>query len=162
MKEKHISPEKFIIGFVLGSIFVAGIAFAFHFASEKVQEPKEAFGYAGEQYYARPENAPDIYVFPEEYMHDIVEAISLGEKPERSKVEYILKNTYRLMISDVYTDKEGYHDVCLECYAFLKGYLLLTEDEIEFLLENGDERYPTEETLSALADRVAERIGGLQ
>ena len=59
-------------------------------------------------------------------------------------------------------DKEGYHDVCLECYAFLKGVLLLEEAEIEFLLENNGERFPSEETLTLLTDLIAERIGGLQ
>ena len=95
-------------------------------------------------------------------MMQIMVDLDTGVKPYRSRVEYVLEYTYRLMVSDTYKDEEGYHELCLECYAFLKGYLKLEEEEIEYLLENEGERYPKEEVITQLVDLVHERIGGLQ
>lgn len=151
-----------MFSFALAGIVLMGVSFALYCISDNLMASKEPYGYAKESYYARIENAADIYIFPEEYMNEIIVALDTGVKPYRSRVEYVLEYTYRLMVPDTYQDKEGYHDICLECYAFLKGYLCLQEEEIEYLLENNGERYPNEEVLAQLTDLVAERIGGLQ
>ena len=138
------------------------ISFALYIVSEEMLGDAEPYGYAAEKYYERAENSDDIYIFPEEYMNDIVIALDTGVMPYRSAVEYVLEYTYRLMLSDTYRDREGYHEMCLECYAFLKGYLCLEEAEVEYLLENEGERYPKEEVITTLTEAIAERIGGLQ
>lgn len=151
-----------MFSFTLAGIVLMGVSFTLYCISDNLMASKEPYGYAKESYYTRTENAADIYIFPEEYMNEIIVALDTGVKPYRSRVEYVLEYTYRLMVPDTYQDKEGYHDICLECYAFLKGYLCLQEEEIEYLLENNGERYPSEAVLAELTDLVAERIGGLQ
>lgn len=148
--------------FTVAGVLLFVIGFGMYIMAEEMLGNKEPSRYAKETYYTRIENTDEIYIFPEDYMMDIMVALDTGVKPYRSRVEYVLEYTYRLMVPDTYRDKEGYHDLCLECYAFLKGYLKLEEAEIEYLLDNTGERYPSEEVIAQLTDVVAERIGGLQ
>jgi len=151
-----------MFSFTLAGMILIGVSFALYCVADNLSTPAEPYGYAKDTYYTRTENAADIYIFPEEYMNEIIVSLDTGVMPYRSRVEFVLEYTYRLMVPDTYRDKEGYHDLCLECYAFLKGYLCLKEEEIEYLLENNGERYPSEEVITELTDVIAERLGGLQ
>ena len=158
----HSFLWRVMFSFTVAGVLLFVISFAVYYISEEMLGNKEPSGMAKEVYYTRMENLGEIYIFPEDYMMDIMVDLDTGVMPYRSKVESVLEYTYRLMVPDTYRDKEGYHDLCLECYAFLKGYLKLEESEIELLLENDGERYPKEEVITQLTDLVEERIGGLQ
>ncbi|MBQ9123003.1 MAG: hypothetical protein IJY10_05860 [Lachnospiraceae bacterium] len=158
----HSFLWRVMFSFSVAGVLLFIIGFGIYFIADEMLGNKEPSGYAKENYYTRTENSEDIYIFPEDFMMQIMVDLDTGVKPYRSRVEYVLEYTYRLMVSDTYKDEEGYHELCLECYAFLKGYLKLEEEEIEYLLENEGERYPKEEVITQLVDLVHERIGGLQ
>ncbi len=151
-----------MFSFTVAGVLLFVVGFGVYYIADELLGNVDPYGYAKEVYYTRTENTDEIYVFPEDYMMEIMVDLDTGVKPYRSRVEYVLEYTYRLMVTDSYREKEGYHDLSLECYAFLKGYLQMEESEIEYLLENDGERYPDEEVITQLTDLVGERIGGLQ
>lgn len=151
-----------MLSFTIAGVLLFVIGFGIYYIADEMLGNVDPYGYAEETYYSRIENSEEVYIFPEDFMMEIMVDLDTGVKPYRSRVEYVLEYTYRLMVSDTYRDVEGYHDLCLECYAFMKGYLQMEEAEIEYLLENDGERYPKDEVVAELTDLIGERIGGLQ
>lgn len=142
-----------IISFSVAAVVFTVAAFGIYMLADNriARTPKEgtyAWKYAQESD-RRIENE-----MVREYMYEIVIAVDTGEAIRESALDYVLSNSYKILVDEA--DSRAAEQV----RAFMIGYLQMTEEEItQFAVEH--EYYSdTMAAREALVQKLLERLGG--
>lgn len=147
-----------VVGFGLAAFLITAAAFCIYMAGERVgQRTPRPDSYA-QKYLSKYTAEDTAYIeddLAREYRDEVMEAVNTGQEVKEYQVEAVLRNVCKVLRDETVgeTAKE-------QIYAFLYGYLLLTEDEINRLqqaAENGMTDYTfLENTAAMIIQRLEE------